>query len=526
MPDSYDLAIIGAGSAGITAAQFAARAGARVALVEKHRIGGDCTWTGCVPSKALLKVARVAHEVRDASRYGLSAPAIEPVDLGRVMDHVKRAISEVYRYETPEALKGQGVDVWMGEAAFEHAHRLTITSAGGEAVITAKNVILCAGACPNVPGVRGLSSVPYITYEHVFDLDALPKHLLVIGGGPVGVEMAQAFRRLGSAVSLFQGSDRLLPRDEPEAAEVLAKVLCDEGLALHFVTRVTSVAERNGGIVVQSDAGEVSGDALLVATGRRPNVDTMRLERAGVAFTTKGVPVDERLRTDVKHIYAAGDVAGGPQFTHYAGYQAFVAARNALFPGASKGVAESAVPWTTFTDPEAARAGLTEADARNKDYGAGVGVRTMPMERVDRAVNEGDTAGFIKVVHKKDGTVVGATVVAGRAGEAIHEWILAIANNLKVSDPSGIVHVYPTYSIANQQLASAYSLFGCADTGRSRRRSPARNVRVRLRPKQSPAEPLIVGRDVSAPGLTTRTRRGRKHCVPGDAHGHVRVTDR
>lgn len=455
---SYDLAVVGAGSGGITAARFAARAGARVALVEKHRIGGDCTWTGCVPSKALLKVAKVAHQTREASVFGLNTTTLEPVDLGKVMGYVRRSIAEVYRYEAPEVLRGEGIDVLIGQASFQDANTLAVASAKDETTITAKKILLCAGARPSVPSVPGLSEVPYVTYEQVYDLDALPEHLLVVGGGPVGVEMAQAFRRLGSQVSLFQRSVRLIPRDEPEAAETLARILYDEGVTLHLGARVTGVARRDGGgVVVRTDAGEVEGEALLVAAGRTPNVDTMDLPRAGVVFTERGVPVDGSLRTSVKHIYAAGDVVGGPQFTHYAGYQAFIAARNALFPGASKGVSES-VPWTTFTDPEVARAGLTEAEAHNKYRDGDVGVRVMPMERVDRAVIESDTSGFVKVVHRKNGTVVGATVVAERAGETIHEWALAISKRLKMNDLASTIHVYPTYSIANQQLASAYSV--------------------------------------------------------------------
>ncbi len=319
MTDSYDLAVIGAGSAGITAARFAAHAGARVVLIEKDRIGGDCTWTGCVPSKALLKVARVAHQARQASQYGLSITTSEPVDLESVMGYVRRAIERVYRYETPETLQQEGVEVLMGQAGFVDAHTLTLASAESRATISAKRFVLCPGA------------------------------------------------------------------------------------------RVKGVAAREGhggAIVRTTEVGEVGGDALLVATGRRPNVDTMDLPRAGVAFTAERVLVDKVLRTNIKHIYAAGDVVGGPQFTHYAGYQAFVAARNALFPGASKGIVES-VPWTTFTDPELARAGLSEAEARQKHREAGMSVSVMPMEHVDRAVVENDAEGFIKVVHKKDGTVVG-----------------------------------------------------------------------------------------------------------------------
>jgi pyruvate/2-oxoglutarate dehydrogenase complex dihydrolipoamide dehydrogenase (E3) component len=454
---SFDVAVIGAGSGGITAARLAARAGARVVLIEKDRIGGDCTWTGCVPSKALLKVARVVHQARNASSFGLSATTVGPVDLREVMDYVRRSISEVYRFETPEVLRQEGVDVRIGRARFEDANTLAVASTEGETTITAKKIIICTGARPTIPNLQGLSDVPYLTSEQVYDLEMLPEHLLVVGGGPVGVEMAQAFRRLGSRVTLFQESAHLLPRDEPEAAETLARILRNEGVGLHLGARVTRVAPRDGGIVVHTYAGEVEGSVLLIATGRTPNVDTIELMRAGVRFTEGGVPVDGSLSTNVKHIYAAGDVVGGPQFTHYAGYQAFIAARNALFPGASKGVAES-VPWTTFTDPEVAHAGLTETEARNKYRHGDVGVRFVPMERVDRAVTESDTVGFMKVVHRKNGIVLGATVVAERAGEAIHEWALAISNRLKMGDLASTIHVYPTYSIANQQLASAYSV--------------------------------------------------------------------
>jgi pyruvate/2-oxoglutarate dehydrogenase complex dihydrolipoamide dehydrogenase (E3) component len=276
MTASCDLAVIGAGSGGITAARFAARTGARVVLIEKDRVGGDCTWTGCVPSKALLKVARVAHQARNASGYGLSATTAGPVDLMEVMDYVRRSISEVYRYETPEILRQEGVDVRIGWARFEDANTLAVASSEGETTITAKKIIICTGARPTIPNLEGLSDVPYLTSQQVYDLAMLPEHLLVVGGGPVGVEMAQAFRRLGSQVSLFQGPARLLPRDEPEAAETLARILRDEGVGLHLVARVTSVALGNGGVVVHTDEGEVEGSVLLVATGRPRGGDQLR----------------------------------------------------------------------------------------------------------------------------------------------------------------------------------------------------------------------------------------------------------
>ncbi|MEW6130346.1 MAG: FAD-dependent oxidoreductase [Acidobacteriota bacterium] len=455
MSEKYDLAIIGAGSGGLTAAQVGAQVGARVALIEKHRIGGDCTWTGCVPSKALLKAAKVAQQTRLASRFGLTA-ALEPVNLKAVMAYVRSSIAAIYQHEEPRTLGAQGIDVVMGQARFADPQTLAITMAEGEKRIVAKNILICAGARPRLPQIRGFSEVPYLTYETIFEMETLPEKFVVMGGGPVGIEMAQAFLRLGSDVTLLHSRPRLLPKDEPEAAAVLTRCLQAEGAKLFLDARVFSVAQTSCGMTLRANVGEFCCDALLVATGRAPNIDTMALEKAGVQFSEKGIPVDENLQTNVKHIYAAGDCLGGPQFTHYAAYQAFIAARNALFPGSLKGLAQS-VPWTTFTDPEIAHAGLTEAEARVK-YGDNLEARVVEMGRVDRAVTESDTSGFIKVIHKKDGTVVGATVVAERAGEVIHEWAIAIAQNWKISELSSMIHVYPTYSIANQQLASEYSL--------------------------------------------------------------------
>jgi len=469
----YDLLIIGAGSGGLTAAPFAAKAGAKVALIERHRIGGDCTWTGCVPSKALLKAAKIAHDARLSAHFGLTA-TLEPVDLKRVMGYVRTAIDTIYQTETPERLKDEGIDVHMGAASFKDAHTLVIrppesgppsNSDSPDTLtayeVSAKNVLICTGGRAVVPNVSGITDVPYHTNDTIFDLDVLPRHLLVLGGGPIGLELAQAFRRLGSEVTVLQSAGRLLPKDEPEASQLVLQILQGEGVTVHLSTQATAVERHGDAITLHTSAGDLTGDVLLVAAGRRPNVESLDLLGAGVAFSDKGVPVDEHLRTNIKHIYAAGDVIGGPQFTHVAGYQAFVAARNALFPGADKGIVES-VPWTTFVDPEVAHVGLTEAEARAAGHAAGtsdeIGVQLWPMAKVDRAVTDGDTHGFIKLIHRKDGTVLGATIVAERAGEIIHEWALAIQNKWKIGALAGVIHVYPTYAIANQQLASAYSV--------------------------------------------------------------------
>ncbi|MBI3682610.1 MAG: FAD-dependent oxidoreductase [Acidobacteria bacterium] len=444
MNPEYEMAIIGAGSGGLTAASFAARLGARVALVEKARIGGDCTWTGCVPSKALLKAAKVAHEVRTAAQYGIRGQAPE-VAMHQVREYVRTAIQKVYQFESPEELHKQGIEVILGPARFIDEH----TIAAGELTVNAKSFLITTGARPATPAIDGIGGVPFVTYEQIFDNDRLPERMIVVGGGPVGAEIAQAYRRLGSQVTVVART--LLPKEEPEARACIEEVFEREGIQI--ARGRASSARRDGEeIVVATDGREVRGDLLLVASGRKPNVGGLDLEKAGVSHSAKGIPVDDQLRTNVKHIYAAGDVVGGHQFTHFAGWQAFQAVRNALLPGHASGFTD-VVPWVTFTDPEVAHVGLTEEAARAK-FGDRVKVCRWEMSHTDRAICENDAAGFIKLVAKDDGTVTGATIVAARAGEAITELILAIRHNWKVTDLAGAIHAYPTYSTAVQQMAA------------------------------------------------------------------------
>lgn len=445
---TYDLVIIGAGTAGKTAALFAAQLGAKVALVEKYRVGGDCTWMGCVPSKALLKAARIAHESRQAARYGIITQPPR-ADMVKVRSYVHDAIRTVYQFETPDELLHSGVRVTLALARFLDANTI---QAGG-LVLKSKKFLIATGAGPFVPPVAGLNEVPYITYERLFDNDRLPRAMVVIGAGPIGMEMAQAYQRLGAQVTVV--GERLLPKEEPEVQEVMRKVF--EGEGIKFVWgRATAARKEGDEIVITCDSGEARGELLLVASGRRPTVEGLDLEKAGVRYTDKGIPVDDKLRTNVKHIYAAGDVAGGHQFTHFAGWQGFQAARNALLPGSSSGFTET-VPWVTFTDPEVAHVGLTEAEAREK-LGDRIRIDRWGMNRTDRAVCENDTSGFIKVVSRKNGKVLGATIVAGRAGEAITEFAVAIKNGLKVMHLAETIHAYPTYSTAVQQLAVEISV--------------------------------------------------------------------
>jgi pyruvate/2-oxoglutarate dehydrogenase complex dihydrolipoamide dehydrogenase (E3) component len=441
---NYDLAIIGAGSGGLIASDFAVKLGARVALVEKSRIGGDCTWTGCVPSKALLKAAKVAHEVRTAHSYGItSSPPV--TDMAKVRDYVLAAIQQVYQFESPEELQQKGIDVLLGSARFISPRSIEVS----DRIVHSKKFLITTGARAVLPPIAGLSEVPFFTYEKIFENDRLPEKLVVIGAGPIGSELAQAYQRLGSQVTIV--ADRLLPKEDQEVREVIGRVFEREGIPL-LKGRARSVRREGDEVVVSTDGAEARGDMLLVASGRKPTVDGLNLEKAGVSYSEKGIPVDEQLRTNIKNIYAAGDVIGGQQFTHFAGWQAFQAVRNALLPASSSGFTDL-IPRVTFTDPEVAQIGPTEEQAQSR-LGNNVKVSYTKLRHIDRAVCENDRDGFIKVIAKSDGTILGATIVAARAGDALSELIVAIKQNMKMSDLAAAIHAYPTYSTGVQQLAA------------------------------------------------------------------------
>lgn len=442
----YDLVIIGAGSAGLTAARFAARLERRVALIEANRVGGDCTWTGCVPSKALLHAARVAHTIRNGGAYGIHASEPE-VDFPSVMARIRRVIEDIYAAESPDALRAESIEVVEGRARFEEAHTVDVEGRR----ITARYFLICTGASPFVPPISGLAETPYLTYENFWQLESLPPRLIVVGGGPIGCELAQACQRLGSQVSLVEAQDRILPNDEPEAAQMVADALRWDGVDLRLGAPVESVSSNEaGGITVRDGGEDVHGDGILVAVGRRANLDELDLENAGVAYTGAGITVDDYLRTSAKNIYAAGDCVGGFQFTHYAGYQGAMAVRNMLLPGRSR-ARPAYPPWTTFTDPEVAHAGYTEEQARQR-FADKVRVSTLPMASVDRAVTDGATKGFIKVVYRDNGAVLGATVVGRNAAEALQPWAIAGEQGLKMSDIARVMQAYPSLGTGNQQV--------------------------------------------------------------------------
>jgi pyruvate/2-oxoglutarate dehydrogenase complex dihydrolipoamide dehydrogenase (E3) component len=440
----YDLVIIGAGSGGLIAAEFAVQLGAKTALVEKDRIGGDCTWTGCVPSKTLLKAAKVAHQVRTASQYGIvsQSPA---TDMARVHEYVQRAVHQIYQRTTPEALRKKSIDVYLGAARFIDSSKIL----AGDATLQARHFLITTGAKPVVPEISGLSSVPFVTYQQIFDNQRLPRSMVIVGGGPLGAEIAQAYQRLGAQVTVV--ADRLLPQEDQDVRDLMERVFADEGI--RRVKGRAKAARKDGEFIVITSAGqEARGDLLLVASGRKPNLDGLDLEKAGVEYTQKGVKVDDELRTSAKHIYAAGDVLGGYQFSHYAGWQAFQAVRNALLPGSNSGLTDL-VPWVTFTDPEVAHVGFSEQKARS-DFGDELKIHRWTLSKVDRAVCENDRNGFIKILAKPDGSLLGATIVAERAGETITEIVIALKHKLKVMDIAGTIHAYPTYSTGVQLLAT------------------------------------------------------------------------
>jgi len=448
MNKSFDFIVVGAGSAGLVAAEFAAALGLRVGLIEKSRIGGDCTWTGCIPSKALLKVGKVAHNAKAAGQYGIGVAQVD-TDMTQVRNFLMRAINQVYEGETPEKLEKKGIEVIFGEARFLDPRTVRV---GGHN-ISGKKFLLATGAVPLIPPIIGLDDVPYLTYETIFENTVLAEHLIVIGAGPVGVEIAQAYRRLGSRVTIIDVD--LLPNYDQDASKVLASVFGREGI--QFVPGLCLQTEMDGqNVIVSTGEERISGDMLLVAAGRTPRVHNLDLEKAGVIYDDGGIKTDKYMRTNSRHIFAAGDAAGSPQFTHVAGWQGFVAARNALLPwkeNALRPVLASAI----FTDPEIAQAGLSEAEAR-KQFGQNVHVRRSYMYDSDRAIAEKSLDGCLKILHKSNGTILGVTVVSARAGETINEFVLAMENGLKVSDLATAIHVYPSYGIDTMRLAGDITL--------------------------------------------------------------------
>jgi pyruvate/2-oxoglutarate dehydrogenase complex dihydrolipoamide dehydrogenase (E3) component len=446
---TYDLAVIGAGSGGLTVAAAAARFGRKVVLFEKSKMGGDCLNTGCVPSKALIAAAKHAQAVRDGARYGVLSP--EPrIDFAAVHAHVHGVIAAIEPNDSQERFEKLGVKVVRAAACFRDGATL---EADGE-IFTARRFVIATGSRAAVPPIPGLADVPFFTNETVFDNAKLPRHLMIIGGGPIGMEMAQAHRRLGAGVTVIEAFDPLA-KDDPELSAVILEKLAAEGVTILARTTIGAVAGTPGGISVETAGkGTIEGSHLLVAAGRIANVDELNLEAAGIAYTAKGITVDKGLRTTNRKVYAVGDVAGGLQFTHVAGHHAGLVIRNALF-GLPVNKDAAVIPWVTYTDPELAQAGLTEPAARQL-HGDRVTVLRWPFADNDRARAEGKTAGLVKAIAGHRGRILGIGIAGDRAGELIQPWVLAMSNGLGIKSLANMVAPYPTLGDANRRAAVNY----------------------------------------------------------------------
>lgn len=447
-----DICVIGGGSAGLSVAAGAAQMGARTVLIEANRMGGDCLNTGCVPSKSLLAAAKSAQAMRGAGRFGLGG--VEPrVDFSAVHDHVHRVIDAIAPHDSIERFTALGCTVLHARARFIDGRTL---EAGGQRV-QARRFVVATGSRAGVPPIPGLDQVPYFTNETLFDNTTLPAHLVIVGAGPIGCEMAQAHRRLGAKVTMLDLGP-MLPKDDPDAVATVRNAFIREGIVLSEGVKILGVEKYVDGIAVTiaDDAGErrIEGSHLLIAAGRRPNVEGLGLESAGVRYSAKGIDVDARLRTSNKRIFAAGDVTGGYQFTHLAGYHAGIVLRNALFRLPAR-TDLRALPWVTYTDPELAQVGLTEAQA-HAIHGGDVRILRADFTGNDRAQAEGTTDGFVKAMVSARGKILGVTIVGPHAGEVIQPWVLAMAQGLKIGALASMIAPYPTLGEINRRVAGGF----------------------------------------------------------------------
>ncbi|MBK8295413.1 MAG: FAD-dependent oxidoreductase [Solirubrobacterales bacterium] len=447
--------MIGGGTGGLISSLIAAGAGARVALIERERTGGDCLWTGCVPSKALLAAAGTAHQMRRADRFGIAS--VEPdVGFSSVMDSVRAAQSTIEPHDSPERLRREGVDVIEGNARFTGPGRLLVD----DTELKFRSAIIATGSAPVIPPVPGLRESRPMTTDSIWDLEHLPDRLAVIGGGPIGCELGQAFSRLGSEVTIIEADDRLLPREEPESSRLVTGAFESEGIDAVTGTTVTGVESSPDGIRMRSsgedgDSHDWEGTHLLVAVGRSPRTSELGLDSVSVAVNAGGsIEVDNRMKTSASGIYAVGDVTGVMPFTHVAAQQARAAAPNAVF-GLRTKVDYSSVPWATFTDPEVARVGLSEGEARSR-WGDKVRIVQFDYENLDRAIVDGRPSGFAKLIGDRKGRLVGATIAAQGAGDAIAEMAAWINQGAGISDISRQVHAYPTMAEGASRAANEY----------------------------------------------------------------------
>jgi len=448
----YDVVVIGAGTAGLVVAAGAAGLGVglKVAIIEKHLMGGDCLNVGCVPSKTVIRSSRVVGEMQQARSFGIVPPDRIEVDFPAVMERMRRLRAGISENDSAQRFKDLGIDVFLGKASFLDSDRITV----GDQILKFKKAVIATGARASRPHIPGLAEAGFLTNETVFSLTDRPNRLAVIGGGSIGCEMAQAFRRLGCEVTLFHSKDRLLDREDPEAAEILKQSFLEEGIQLVFNSSIEKVERSDHGKVIHFNSQRITVDEILVGAGRSPNVEGLNLEAVGVNYDKKGVKVNDYLQTTNPRIFAAGDICMNWKYTHAADAAARIVIKNALFSpfglGRSK-LSSLVMPWVTYTDPEIAHVGQYEKDAPDAE------TIKIPLEKVDRAIAEAETNGFVKILHKKGSDqILGATIVARHAGEMISEVTLAIVGKRGLNTLSSVIHPYPTQAEAIRKAADAY----------------------------------------------------------------------
>ena len=451
-----DICIIGGGVSGLTMASVAAQLDLNVVLFEGHKMGGDCLNVGCVPSKSILAAAEAAYNARTkGTEFGVTAKETQ-VDMQAVHDHIHAVIKSIEPHDSVERFEGLGVRVIEDYAAFVDPH----TVEGGGLRVKARKFLIATGSVPFIPPINGLSEVPYLTNENIFELTELPDHLVVLGGGPIGTELAQAFRRLGAQVSTISLSP-LLPNDDADAVDLLRQSLLDEGIEIYEEAETQSISgnEQDINVTIKTKGGEkkvINGSNLLVATGQTPNISKLNLDKANIKHSPKGIEVSPSLQTSNKKVYAAGDVTGQYQFTHVAEYHTSIAIQKLLFKSPFAKVNYKTIPWVTYTSPEIANVGLNEAQAK-KDHDEGnYKVLKFDYENNDRARSERNTKGFIKVIVTPKGKVLGATIIGKSAGELILPWSLAISKGLKLKDIAGQIVPYPTYNEISKRAAGSF----------------------------------------------------------------------
>lgn len=452
---AYNLVVIGGGSAGLVAAAGAAGLGAKVALIERHLLGGDCLNTGCVPSKSVIRTAKVLGEIQRAQEYGIAVPAPVKVDFAAVMARMRTVRADLSEHDSVYRFQKLGVDVYLGDGQFTGERSLEV---GGQ-TLNFKQALLATGSRAATPSIAGLAESGFLTNESVFSLAELPRRLAVIGGGPIGCELAHAFRRFGSEVTIFNTHRTLLPREEVDAAAVIQAQFVHEGIELRLGANVVEVVRTPSGKCLHYEqAGQHASlevDEILVAVGRAPNVEGLNLEVAGVVYDKQGIQVNDALQSTNPNIYAAGDVGLMYQFTHAADASARMVLRNALFPGPKQKVSDLIMPWCTYTDPEVAHVGRYEREAQAQ--GIATTSFTHSIGEVDRGRTDGETTGFVRVlVRKGSDKILGVTIVASHAGEMINELTLAMQNGVGLKQLAYVIHPYPTQAEAIKKVADAY----------------------------------------------------------------------